>query len=435
MKAAPALRSLRGLDALNFFLADAREGIGPFLAVFLAATLHWNPAQVGLAIALGGIAGVIAQTPMGALVDHVRERRLLIVVASGVIALGSLATVLIGTRTAIFGSQIAMNIAAAVYPPAVAAIALGLVGYREMDRRTGRNGTFDHAGNVAGALLAGWLGSAFGLNAIFYFAVVMSIANSFAVLAIRQSDIDNDLARGAVNGDAPRIASASELLRDPNLAIFALAVVLFHFANAAMLPLVGQFLAVGKTQGAPLDMAACIIVAQLVMTPVALLAGRLAHTWGRKPVFLIGFIALAIRGALYTLSHDPRYLLAVQALDGIGAGIFGVVSVIVIADLTRGTGRFNLAQGAIATATGIGAALSNALTGILVKNFGYNAGFLFLAAIAAVALVFFALAMPETKTLCRNVGAGVARLHGLSQPGPNWNPPAAPHALTPDIFL
>ncbi len=134
------------------------------------------------------------------------------------------------------------------------------------------------------------------------------------------------------------------------------------------------------------------------MTPVALLAGRLAHTWGRKPVFLIGFLALPIRGALYTLSHDPRYLVAVQALDGIGAGIFGVVSVIVIADLTRGTGRFNLAQGAIATATGIGAALSNALTGVVVENFGFNTGFLFLAVIAAVALVFFAFAMPETKS-------------------------------------
>src|SRR5438552_361879 len=263
MKAVPAVRSLHALDALNFFLADVREGIGPFLAVYLAATLHWNPAQIGLAIALGGIAGVLAQTPMGALADHLRQKRLLIVIASAVIALG---------------------------------------------------------------------------------------------------------------------------------------VVLFHFANAAMLPLVGQFLAAGKMRGATLDMAACIIVAQLVMTPVALLAGRLAHTWRRKPVFLIGFLALPIRGALYTLSHDPRYLVAVQALDGIGAGIFGVVSVIVIADLTRGTGRFNLAQGATATATGIGAALSNALTGVVVENFGFNTGFLFLAVIAAVAVVFFAFAMPETNS-------------------------------------
>ena len=398
MKAVPAVRSLHALDALNFFLADVREGIGPFLAVYLAATLHWNPAQIGLAIALGGIAGVLAQTPMGALADHVRQKRLLIVIASAVIALGSLATVLIGTKTAIFSAQIAMQIAAAVYPPTVAAITLGLVGYRQMDRRTGRNGTFDHAGNVAGALFAGWLSSALGPNAIFFFAVVMSIVNSFAALAIRERDIDHELARGAVNGNAAHVVRVRELLRNRNLAVFAVAVVLFHFANAAMLPLVGQFLAAGKTRGATLDMAACIIVAQLVMTPVALLAGRLAHTWRRKPVFLIGFLALPIRGALYTLSHDPRYLVAVQALDGIGAGIFGVVSVIVIADLTRGTGRFNLAQGAIATATGIGAALSNALTGVVVENFGFNTGFLFLAVIAAVALVFFAFAMPETKS-------------------------------------
>jgi predicted MFS family arabinose efflux permease len=396
MKAAPTVRSLRALDALNFFLADVREGIGPFFAVYLAATLRWNPAQVGFAIALGGIAGVLAQTPMGALADHVRQKRLLIVIASAVIALGSLVTILIGTKTAIFSAQIAMQIAAAVYSPTVAAITLGLVGYRQMDRRTGRNGTFDHAGNVAGALFAGWLGSALGPNAIFYFAVVMSFVNSLAALAIRERDIDHDLARGALDGNAPHVARVGELLRNRNLAVFALAVVLFHFANAAMLPLVGQFLAIGERRGAPLDMAACIIVAQVVMTPVALLAGKFAHTWGRKPILLIGFLALPIRGVLYTLSRDPRYLLAVQMFDGIGAGVFGVVSVIVVADITRGTGRFNLAQGAIATATGIGAAMSNALTGVVAKNFGYNAGFLFLAAIAVVALVFFAFAMPET---------------------------------------
>jgi len=389
---------LRALDALNFFLADVREGIGPFLAVYLAATLHWNPAQIGLTLALGGFAGVLAQTPMGALVDQIRQKRLLIVSASAVIGLGSLATVLIGTKPVIFGSQIAMQIAAAIFPPAVAAITLGLVGYREMDRRTGRNGTFDHAGNVAGALLAGWLSTVLGAGAIFYFAVAMSVVNCCAALAIRENDIDHELARGAVNGDSPRIASVGALLRDRNLAVFVVAVVLFHFANAAMLPLLGQYLAAGKMRPATagLDMAACIIIAQLVMTPVALLAGKLAHTWGRKPVFLIGFLALPIRGVLYTVNRDPRWLLAVQALDGIGAGIFGVVSVIVIADLTRGTGRFNLAQGAIATATGIGAALSNALTGVLAKNFGYNAGFLFLAAVAVAAFLFFALAMPET---------------------------------------
>ena len=145
-------------------------------------------------------------------------------------------------------------------------------------------------------------------------------------------------------------------------------------------------------------MSACIIVAQLVMIPVALAASRLAASWGRKPVFLIGFAVLPVRGLLYCLSINPFYLVAVQLLDGIGAGIFGVVSVLVVADLTKGTGRFNLTQGALATATGVGAGLSNLVAGFVVKGAGFDAGFIMLAAIAAVGTVFFALVMPETRT-------------------------------------
>ena len=170
-----------------------------------------------------------------------------------------------------------------------------------------------------------------------------------------------------------------------------------------MLPLVGQKSSDGLKEGAAVLMSACIIAAQVVMVPVALAASRLAATWGRKPVFLIGFAVLPIRGLLYCLSVNPYYLVGVQLLDGIGAGIFGVVSVLVVADLTKGTGRFNLTQGALATATGIGAGLSNLLAGFVVKAAGFDAGFITLAAIAAAAAIFYALAMPETGRI-----AGVA---------------------------
>jgi MFS family permease len=187
-----------------------------------------------------------------------------------------------------------------------------------------------------------------------------------------------------------------ELFRDRRISIFAAAVVLFHFANAAMLPLVGQKSGDGLKDGAPVLMSACIITAQVVMVPVALAASRLASSWGRKPVFLIGFGVLPARGVLYCLSGNPYYLVAVQLLDGIGAGIFGVVSVLVVADLTKGTGRFNLTQGALATATGVGAGLSNLVAGFVVNEAGFDAGFVTLAAIAAAAAIFYALAMPET---------------------------------------
>ena len=230
----------------------------------------------------------------------------------------------------------------------------------------------------------------------------MSLGSIASVLMIRGEDIDHDLARGAEGqkGEGPAsAASFGDLLRDRRNVVFGLSVVLFHFANAAMLPLVGQELARTDKHHEASFMSACIIAAQLVMIPVALLSSRLAVSWGRKPVFLIGFAILPIRGVLYTLTHNPYALVGIQLLDGVGAGIFGVVGVLVIADLTRGTGRFNLMQGALATATGIGAALSNVMTGYVVKAGGFNAGFLTLSAIAAVALAFYGIAMPETNRM------------------------------------
>ena len=200
-----------------------------------------------------------------------------------------------------------------------------------------------------------------------------------------------------VSRTAARLWAWPSCSGDRRIGIFIAATALFHFANAAMLPLVGQKSSDGLKDGAAVVMSACIIAAQVVMVPVALAASRLAVSWGRKPVFLIGFAVLPVRGLLYCLSVNPAFLVGVQLLDGIGAGIFGVVSVLVVADLTEGTGRFNLTQGALATATGVGAGLSNLMTGFVVKEAGFDAGFLTLSAIAVSAALFFALAMPETR--------------------------------------
>jgi MFS family permease len=187
------------------------------------------------------------------------------------------------------------------------------------------------------------------------------------------------------------------LFQDRRILIFVASAVLFHLANAAMLPLVGQKSSDGLKEGAAVLMSACIIAAQVVMIPVAVLASRYAETWGRRPVFLIGFAVLPVRGLLYCLSVNPYYLVAVQLLDGVGAGTYGVVSVLVVSDLTQGTGRFNFTQGVLATATGVGAGLSNLIAGFIVKAAGFDAGFLSLAVVAAVGCLFFALAMPETR--------------------------------------
>jgi MFS family permease len=405
-KPSPSFRSLRALDALNIVLADVRDGLGPYLAIYLA-TRHWEADRIGIAMSAMGLAAVAAQAPAGAFIDRTRRKRAAIIVAALAVALGALVMVTWPTFPVILAAQVGLGVATAIFPPAIAAISLGLVGHARFARRAGRNEAFNHAGNVTVALLAGAIGDHVAYEGIFYLLAAMSVATVVVTTFIRRDEIDYDLARGSDGrepgspeaegrAEAPRVARIHELLKDRRILIFATSVVLFHFANAAMLPLVGQKLTEGRGQGAAGAMSACIIAAQVVMVPVALLASRLAEWWGRRAVFLIGFAVLPIRGFLYTLTVNPSALVAVQLLDGLGAGIFGVVGVLVIADLTRGTGRFNLMQGALATATGIGASLSNLMTGFIVQAAGYDAGFLTLTAIAAVALLFFGLAMPET---------------------------------------
>ncbi len=408
----PSRKSLRALDLLAFFLADVKGGVGPFLAIYLQATRHWNSASIGMALAATAVAGVIAETPAGALVDSLRPKRELVALAALLIAVGCLATVWFSGTAGVMAAQALVGLVGSVFQPALAGISLGLVGYKWLDRRIARNESISHAGNVVAALSAGLLGYLISQSWIFYTVAAVSVVSAVTAFAIRGDEIDYELARGGesdedanAHPEAARnepharshVSRLNELLTDRRIVIFTASAVLFNFANAAMLPLVGERISVGRPQSSSLLMSACIMVAQFVMVPVAAAAGRLTEIWGRKPVLLIGFISLPIRGLLFTLSDQPSFVIAVQILDGVGAALFGVLSVLVVADLTRGTGHFNLAQGAIATATGVGASLSLFLAGLIVEWAGYQAALLSLAGVAMVALLIFWTLMPETK--------------------------------------
>jgi MFS family permease len=265
----------------------------------------------------------------------------------------------------------------------------------------GRNSAFDHAGNVAVAVAAGAVGYVYSQRAVFLLIPACAALAAWAVLSIPAAAIDDDRARD-LGGEPGPAASPSRavayrtLFKSRRLAIFGACVLLFHLANAALLPLVGQKLALAHPKEATAMMSACIVAAQLVMLPIALLVGRTADSWGRKPLFLAGFAILPIRAALYTFSDNSAWLIGVQLLDGVGAGIFGALTPLVIADIMRGTGRYNLAQGAIATVQGAGASLSGLAAGIIVDRFGYSAAFLAAGAAAFIAVSIFALGMPET---------------------------------------
>jgi MFS family permease len=391
----------RGLDALNFFLADVRDGLGPYLAIYLLTEQHWDEASIGVVMAIAAIAGIVAQTPAGALIDATTAKRALMIAAALAVTLASIALPWMHDFALVAASQAVASSAAAIFPPAIAAVTLGIVGPKAFARRTGRNEAFNHAGNAVAATLAGALAYGFGPVVVFWLLAAMALGSIAATLSIPAAAIDHDVARGLENGAAQgqrrdQPSGLKVLLSCRPLLIFAACTVLFHFANAAMLPLVGQKLSLANKELGTTLMSVCIVAAQLVMVPVAMAVGRSADTIGRKPIFATALAVLALRGALYPLSDDPYWLVGVQMLDGVGAGIYGALFPLVVADLTRGTGHFNVSQGAIATAAGLGGALSTAAAGVIVVSAGYSAAFLALAAVAVVGLGLFLIAMPET---------------------------------------
>jgi len=394
-------RAGRALDAANFFLADVRDGLGPYLAVYLLTEQHWDEARIGLVMSVATIAGILAQTPAGALVDATPAKRTVMAVAAILVTLGSLSLPLFPSFLPVAISQGIAQAAGVIFPPAIAAVSLGIFGHRAFTRRIGRNETFNHAGNAVAAGLAGLSAYWFGPTVVFYLLGGMAIASLVSILAIPERAIDHDLARGldgandAEHHEQP--SGLNVLLTCRPLLVFAICALLFHLSNAAMLPLVGQKLALqDKNLGTSL-MSACIVAAQLVMVPFAMLVGARADRWGHKRFFLAALLILPIRGALYTLSDNPFWLVGVQLLDGVGAGIFGAIFPVIVADLMRNTGRFNVAQGAVITAQSIGAALSTTLAGFVVVGAGYSAAFISLGVVAAIGAVICVVALPETR--------------------------------------
>jgi MFS family permease len=393
-------RAERALDALSFFVSDARYGLGAYLGVYLLTEHGWDAASIGAALSIGMLTGLASQAPLGALVDAVRAKRALLAGAVVVVTATCLIVPLAPSFWPVALAGLVGAMAAVVIGPTLAAISLGVVGPARFARRAGRNEALFHAGD--GAISLGILLTApiFGSSVLFWSMAFTAIVSVAAARAVPARAIDHDLARGLVHGTADGTARPSAwgvLLSSRPLLIFAGCGALFHLANMAMLGLVSQKLALANQgQGIALT-AASAIAAQSVMVPVAALVGARADGWGRKPLFLAAFIALAARGTLYTFSDETAWLIGVQLLDGVGAGLVGALFPIIIADLTRGSGHFAAAQGVVGTVHALGGVGSMVLGGVLAAWAGYDTAFLVLAGIAALGALAFALAMPETR--------------------------------------
>jgi predicted MFS family arabinose efflux permease len=400
---------LRGLDLVNVFMADVKDGVGVYLSVYLLAERKWDPSHIGIVVAIPWLISILAQSPVGGFIDHTRRKRLMLVVASAIVAISCLTVVFFPRFLPIAASQAALGIVQTIFPPCVAAITLGMVGHDRLSRRIGRNESFNHGGNMLAAVVAIFIGWFISYEGIFYFSVVQCVAIIAATLLIQERDIDHELARAAAEDSQPcgsSLAATKELFSNRNIAFFTVAMCLWNVANGAMLPLLGQKLGVDDVRHSALYLSICITIAQAVMIAVAPLASKLAER-GRKRLFLVAFLLVPVRALLFAVIDNKYALISLQVIDGLGAGIYGVLLIVMMADLGRGTGHFNLLQGTTYSAVGLGMALSNVLGGFVVKQAGYSAAFMTLAGVGTLATVFFGYFVQEPRARRRDSPAPV----------------------------
>jgi len=407
--AAPARASARGLDWFTFFLADIQTGFGPFVAVYLTAN-SWTQVDIGLVLTAGGLVALVGQMPGGALVDAVRSARWVAGLAVAAICMSAFVTALWPVFLIVIGARALQAAASCVLGPAIAAISLGLAGHAGLGERIGRNARFASIGSGVAAAAMGACGYLLSNQAVFLLTAVLVVPALVALAQIRTSDLALTSGRdriAAPDADAPK-ADLRSLLCNRRLMTFAACVILFQLANAAMLPLMGSMMTMRASEWAATLIAACIVVPQLVVAACSPWVGRQAQIVGRRPLLLICFAAVAIRGALFALISSPHLVLAVQILDGVSAAIFGIMFALVVADITRDTGRFNLALGIVGSAVGIGASLSTTLAGYMFDHFGAGLTFAGMAAVAFSGMVLVLLAMPETRPDAAGTSADVA---------------------------
>jgi MFS family permease len=379
-----------------------QTGFGPFVSVYLTAH-QWTQVDIGLVLTARGLAALFLQMPGGAIVDAVRSERRLAGWAMVAISASALIIALWPVFPAVLGAQILHAAASSLVNPALAAISLGLVGYAASGERFGRNARFASIGNGLAAAGMGAVGYFWSNQAVFLVTAALIVPTLITLAQIREDEIDPVRAHGglAKAPTATATAASRALLTNRPLLTFTACVAIFQLANAAMLPLMAGIVTKRSSVGATLLVAACVVVPQIVVAVFSPAVGRWAQRWGRRPMLLIGFAALPVRGLLFMVITDPYLLVAVQVLDGICAAVFGVLVPLTIADITRGTGHFNLAQGIVGTGIGIGASVSTTLAGWMSDRLGSGSAFLGLACIGALGFALVWLLMPETREMKR----------------------------------
>jgi predicted MFS family arabinose efflux permease len=399
MPRSSAGRSLHGLDAVNLLLAASLAGFGPYVAAFLVQH-DWTRQDIGFALTAAGLAGLLSQPLGGELLDLVRSKRILIAIGAAMVAAAALIIALRPDFPFVLTALVLQGVTGGFLGLGIAAVSLGVVGHSALAERLGRNQRFASIGGVVAAALMGLVGDFVSYRAIFVTSAALLLPLLAALGRIQSSDIHYGRACAAPDHDEPRPLARvprRSLWQNRALLTFAACIFLFQLANASVLPLLGEELAYQKTAYSSLTISALIIAPQIIVALMAPAAGRRAQTWGRRPLLLLGFAAVPFRVILLAATTNPAILIAAQLLDGVTGTVLGVLTALVTADVTRGTGRFNLAQGLVGLTSGMGASLSTSLSGVIAGEFGRTTGFLSIAGEASAALLLLWLLMPETR--------------------------------------
>ncbi len=389
-------RSRRGLDWMNFFIADVQTGFGTFVAFYLAEQ-GWSHDRVGIALSVGGIAGVLSQIPGGALADAVTWKRGLTAIGIVMIGAAALLLALAPTFVSVLAAELLHGATAGIITPAIGAISLGLVGRGAMSLRTGRNYRYAAAGHVLTAGLMGVAGAWSFNGGMFIAAAALCVPALVALAFIRPDEIDYARARNAAAGRPANVARVLDLAENRRLVLFTLAIVLFQLADASLLPLIGEDVAATLPSRGSLWMSALIMIPQIVVAVFAPWVGYHSERKGRRPLLLVAFALEPVRAILLAVASGSAVLVLGQLISGVSAAVIGVLTVIVVTDLTAGTGRFNLAQGAVGALSGLAASASTLATGYIVAGLGQAAGYLAIMAAAAGAAMLIWLFLAETR--------------------------------------
>ena len=488
---------------LNFFVADVRDGLGPFLGVFLLQN-GFGEAQVGLISTISHIIALALGVPCGILVDKTTRKKECIAFFVALIVLFCSLNYFFPSFVFTLIAQCLVALSGVFLAPAFAALTLGIIGVKHYPLQCARNEAYKHAGTAFGAALSFVLALHFGIASVFVITALLGGCSLVVLGLIRSECIDDFTARGEIRESANyaeqngagqegakqnvarqrvvgKVVSIWALFADKRVVFLSAIMFCFHLSNAAMLPLLSQ-----RAQKLGIDSsgayaAATILIAQSAMILVAFACGRAllrnqadnvgenlakenitgenvasenltvkslvagnqshaqSHTEDKNSsqntaqntlsnltqstpqnqapnatqnlpqnplttqpqrhnnsefklyfwLFFACFFALIIRGGIAANFAGIGGMIFTQILDGVGAGVSGVIVPVIVAFMLRGSGHINAGLALVLTCGGLGAALSNGIGGYFAQFYGYLYAYLFLGAVAGFGLLLW----------------------------------------------